>query len=200
VVGGGWKVIGPHQLEYLTQQGLKPEHRLLDVGCGSLRGGLHFIEYLDPGHYFGMDRNAGLLKGGREELREAGLQSKAPTLIQSELFEFGRFHQTFDFALAQSVFTHLPFNTIMRCLSEMESALVPGGKFFATFFRNPGPRLRHDPMTIHHGALKYPDRDPYYYSEDIFRWAVAESTLDFEYIGDWGHPRQQEMVVFTKRS
>ena len=28
---------------------------LIDIGCGALRGGVHFVRHLDPGHYFGMD-------------------------------------------------------------------------------------------------------------------------------------------------
>src|SRR5205807_6035012 len=55
IVGGAWEEIGRLQFEFLTGNGLKPHHRLLDVGCGALRGGLHFIRYLDEGNYVGVD-------------------------------------------------------------------------------------------------------------------------------------------------
>jgi SAM-dependent methyltransferase len=35
--------------------GVEPRHRVLDYGCGSLRVGIHFLEYLDIGHYMGLD-------------------------------------------------------------------------------------------------------------------------------------------------
>ncbi len=39
MVGGMWEEIGRLQFEFLRARGLKPSHRLLDIGCGSLRGG-----------------------------------------------------------------------------------------------------------------------------------------------------------------
>jgi SAM-dependent methyltransferase len=34
---------------------IKRRHRLVDYGCGSLRLGIHFIDYLARGHYMGLD-------------------------------------------------------------------------------------------------------------------------------------------------
>jgi hypothetical protein len=56
VVGGMWDLIGHLQFEFLIGQGLQPHHYLLDGGGGSLRGGVHLIRYLEPGHYFGVDK------------------------------------------------------------------------------------------------------------------------------------------------
>lgn len=44
-VGGMWDEIGKLQFEFMVKQGLKPHHKFLDIGCGSLRGGysLHSI-------------------------------------------------------------------------------------------------------------------------------------------------------------
>jgi hypothetical protein len=56
-VGGLWDEIGRLQFDYFVSQGLVPHHRLLDLGCGSLRGGVHFIAYLDPDRYSGVDRS-----------------------------------------------------------------------------------------------------------------------------------------------
>jgi cyclopropane fatty-acyl-phospholipid synthase-like methyltransferase len=199
LTGGGWNDIGTLQLEFLVTQGLAPAHRLLDVGCGALRGGVHFVRYLDRGHYGGMDANGAFLKAGRGELRLAGLDDKGAVLLHDDAFRFSRFGHPFDYALAVSVFTHLPFNAIMRCLSEMEQALAPGGKFYATYFRNTGRRLRHDDMaTTYH--VVHLDRDPYYYDPDLFVWAVEGSDLTVTVHGDWGHPRDQEMLIFTKRA
>ncbi len=37
-VGGRWDEIGRSQFEFMKQRGLLPEHKLVDIGCGALRG------------------------------------------------------------------------------------------------------------------------------------------------------------------
>jgi len=46
-IGGRWGELGAMQLTFMQRQGLKPEHDLLDLGCGCLRGGVHFVRYLE---------------------------------------------------------------------------------------------------------------------------------------------------------
>ena len=101
-VGGRWEELGRLQFRYLCSQGLLPHHRLMDIGCGSLRGGVHFAHYLDPGGYYGVDRNASLLKAGLDvELQaarvgpagqELDLRPKLDPshLLHTALFEFDR--------------------------------------------------------------------------------------------------------------
>jgi SAM-dependent methyltransferase len=197
-VGGLWDEVGALQMAFMREQGLEPRHRLLDVGCGSLRGGVHFVRYLDDGNYYGLDINRRLLDAGRRELAKAGLGDRAITLINDDQFRFAKFGEKFDYALAQSVFTHLPLNTIMRCLGEIENALLPGGRFYATFFRNHGQRLNVEPYRDPRGITTFPDADPFYYDPDVFRWAVEGSALEFHLIGEWNHPRNQQMLLLTK--
>ncbi len=47
LVGGLWDELGKLQLDFLTESGLKPSHKLLDIGCGCLRGGVHYVKYLE---------------------------------------------------------------------------------------------------------------------------------------------------------
>ena len=61
-----------------------------------------------PGHYYGIDRRFDLIEAGRDfDLRPRGLIAKQPVLRELHHFEFDTLHRKFDFALAQSVFTHL---------------------------------------------------------------------------------------------
>ncbi len=41
-VGGMWEEIGRLQFVFLVEKGLQPHHEMLDIGCGTLRGGRHF--------------------------------------------------------------------------------------------------------------------------------------------------------------
>lgn len=194
-----WDEIGRLQFDYLVSQGLEPNHYLLDVGCGSLRGGVHFVRYLERGHYFGVDADRSLLKSGMAELEAAGIADKLPVLKETSEFELPAPQEGFDFALAQSVFTHLPLNTIQRCLVNVSRVLRPDGRFFATFFEDPEGKSNLQP--VNQGFVTtYMDRDPYHYQVDAFRWLCDGIDLEVEYIGDWGHPRNQRMLLFRRLS
>jgi len=173
---------------------LLPEHALLDIGCGALRGGVRFIDYLDSGNYFGMDINASLIRAGRLELKQAGLCEKKPTLLVDDAFAFRRFEQQFDFAIAQSVFSHLPMNHIIRCLHEARHVMKPDGELFATFFEAPSPVFT---QALSHGAFStYFDRDPFHYALSEFEWMAASAGMTMRIIGEWGHPKEQKMLGF----
>jgi hypothetical protein len=70
-VGRMWEEIGNLQFEFLTARGPHPHHHLPDVGCGALRGGIHFIRYLVASNYHGVDVNASLIEAGRHEIAQA---------------------------------------------------------------------------------------------------------------------------------
>ena len=63
-VGGKWDELGRLQFDFMVARGLQPEHVFLDVACGSLRGGVHFIKYLDAGNYLGIDKERALVRRG----------------------------------------------------------------------------------------------------------------------------------------
>jgi len=194
-----WDYLGKLQLDYLIGNGLEPQHELLDVGCGPLRAGTHFISYLDTGKYAGVDKRDDVLEVARlVEIPRAGLEWKQPLLLASDDFEFEKLGRTFDFAIAQSVFTHLPLNSIMRCLVEMGKVLKPGGRFFATIFENPHGKLYVDDVRQSENAVTHYDRDFYHYDLDSLRFACEGTGLAFGYEGDWGHPNNSKMIVFTR--
>ncbi|MBN2303471.1 MAG: class I SAM-dependent methyltransferase [Anaerolineae bacterium] len=199
-VGAGWDEIGPFQFDFLVSQGLQPEHYLLDVGCGSLRGGVHFVRYLEDGHYYGIDAQQWLLDAAREiELPQAGLADRTVHLLCRDDFDASSFGVRFDYALAQSVYSHLPWNSIYRSLVNVQKVLKPGGRFYATFFEDQGGQHKITPF--HHergGRITYPDQDPYHYEFDVFEDLARRVGLQVAYIGDWNHPRDQKMMVFRQ--
>lgn len=81
-VGGRWDEIGRLQFDFLVGRGLQPDHVLLDIACGSLRGGVQFIPYLDRGHYLGLEREQALVDKGLSRELGADLQDeKAPEFV-----------------------------------------------------------------------------------------------------------------------
>ena len=199
-IGGLWEKIGELQFNFLVKNGLEPKHFLLDIGCGSLRGGVHFIRFLEKGHYFGIDKNQELLEGGKIELKENSLDHKNPTLEKIEDFDFISLGQKFDYAIAQSVFTHLPLNDIDRCIRNIEKVLLPSGKFFATFFEstldNNDEQIVHN--AIDRSIISFPNKDPFHYPFSSFQKLCDGISLEVRRIGDWNHPRDQKLMVFTK--
>lgn len=195
-IGGLWEELGELQFEFLIKKNLKPHHKLLDIGCGSLRGGLHFIKYLEGNKYYGLDINHSLIEAGKIEVTEAGLSHKNPNLMVDDKFAFGEFYTKFDFMISISVFTHLPMNIIVRCLSNARENLALDGIYYATFFEAPASSylesLKHQPGDI---ITNY-DSDPFHYSIEEMTFMAKLAKLELEVIGDWGHPRDQKMAAF----
>lgn len=186
-VGGKWEEIGRLQFDFLRAEGLRPEHRLVDVACGALRGGVHFIPYLAPGHYLGLDKEARLIELGLERELGAALRAeKRPEFVVSDDFEFSRFSQRADFGLAQSLFTHLEEGDILRCLGRLRAWVGPGHVFFATFFE--GDSAGNPARSHSHAHFRYPRAR----MEALGR----ETGWRPRYVGEWGHPRDQRMMCF----
>ncbi len=200
-VGGLWDEIGRLQLEFMIGAGLAPTHRLLDIGCGCLRGGLHFVRYLEPGRYFGTDLNASLLDAGYGEIRDAGLEARLPpaNLVQDAEFAFAGLSPPFDFAIAFSLFTHLPFNAIRVCVERVAPLMRAGGTLYATYFEVPEgePTWRestHEPG----GIVTRATSDPYHYHVSDFMHAARGLPWQLRVVGAFGHPRDQRMLALRR--
>ena len=103
------------QFSLLAGLGLREEHTLLDIGCGSLRGGRLFLSYLKPGKYFGIEPQQWLIDQGSEvEVGRDLIRLKKPTFSNDTNFTLTTFGRKFDFMLAQSIFSHATQAQIMR--------------------------------------------------------------------------------------
>jgi len=116
------------QHDFMLAQGLKPEHRFLDLGCGALRGTIRLVDYLHDGNFYGTDISIGLLK---EAIIECGrLKLKNTPILQLmdsfDLSEFGKF----DFILCNSVTVHIEPDDIQEIAHSIKSVLAQTGKAF----------------------------------------------------------------------
>jgi hypothetical protein len=188
-VGGMWEEMGQLQFDFLLSRGLEPHHVLLDIACGSLRGGVHFIRYLDPGNYLGIEKEKALIKRAlARELPPEVREEKRPELVVSGTFAFERFSKQADFSLAQSLFTHLNSEDVERCLSKLRANVAAGHQLFATFA--PGARTNEGRSHA---------RASFFYTAGELEAIGDRGGFDCHYIGDWGHPRNQMMMQFTAR-
>jgi SAM-dependent methyltransferase len=170
---GQWRRAGARQFTYLKKHGLKPQHRLLEIGCGNLRAGWRFINYLDAGCYYGIEISPEVILGAQQTLVREGLVAKLPylTLVDDMSFAFLPDHH-FDVVHAHSVFSHSPPAVIEEAFRNVGRILRPGGFFDFTFNRTDG-RER--------SVLR---EDFYYHSETLLELA-GRCGLDGEFMTDW---------------
>ena len=124
----------------------------------------------------------------RVELGETLVKVKKPELIVSDAFEFTRFSKIPDYAIAQSLFTHLTMGDITLCLSKLRTWCKPSTLFFATFFEVDSP-ARNLQRSHPHAAFRY--------TRDEMEQVGSTTGWKMTYVGDWNHPRQQRMVQYT---
>ncbi len=191
-VGGEWDKIGRLQFDFMISKGLTPASTLLDIGCGALRGGVHFVRYLDDGNYYGIDINKSLLKAGEQELRSSGLGGKQVHLQRTDQFDAAGFGVRFDFGISVSLITHLCANQIIYCFLQMRRVMHEGSRFYFTFFEVPELPI---PDAYSQGrVVTHFLSDPFHYTRDQIEYCARSAGLVPHYIGEWGHPRNQQML------
>ena len=189
-VGGddpeAWYGIGKRQYHFLVTQGLQPHHVFLDVACGSLRLGQYLIPMLKKGNYFGLEAEESLVDFGiSREMMFDVVSQKEPTFMIGYDFDVSSCGG-YDFAIAQSLFTHLTVMDIGKCFSSLAGVAKKGSKFFFTFFEGDEGRNIHK---VSHANKKW------YYDFGTLKEIANSNGFDCEYIGDWGHERNQMMAV-----
>ena len=197
-MGGAWQEAGAWQFEFLRRHGLERGHYVLDVGCGSLNLAVRLLPFLDANHYVGLERNRALLDAGlRIELPRARLSPADGLFIASETFDLDESPFDFDFAIASSLFVHLPFNNVARCIVSVMKRLKPGGSFFATYF-DIEDATRFEPVTRPSGVVTYADREPFHYSVDLIRTICTAVGATIEPLDDRSHPRGESVLHIRK--
>jgi SAM-dependent methyltransferase len=180
-----WLQMGQLQFDYATGHGLKPDMRMLEIGCGNLRAGRLFIDYLEPGCYYGIDISPDILISAEAAIAAYDLSAKLPhlTLVKDLRLEFLP-DRTFHFVHAHSVFSHSPIEVIDECLAHVGRVMTPDGFFDFTFDRTHGPE---------HHVL----REDFYYRTQTLLDLAAKHGLDPAFMDDWeqtGHPQSKIRV------
>jgi SAM-dependent methyltransferase len=127
-----WKMKRDFQIDFLRQVGLRPDQRLLDLGCATLRGGIPLIEHLDEGNYTGIEPRERVLEEGRRELAAHHLQHKRPTLLVSGDLAEMNLGRRYDVIWAFSVLIHMPDDVLDSAMGFAARHLEPDGVFYAT--------------------------------------------------------------------
>lgn len=148
VGGGNFRTVGRAWVRRSRNlAGLGPDERVLDIGCGVGRVAIPLTEYLGPeGSYRGFDVTAAWVDWCAAEITprhpnfrfdHANVHNEKYNprgTVDGTEYRFPYEAESFTFALAASVFTHLTLPTLDRYLAETHRVLAPGGRLLATFF------------------------------------------------------------------
>jgi len=145
VGAGDFRRIGEDLATLLVRHGLKPEHRVLDVGCGVGRVALPLTRFITSGTYDGFDIVKRWIRWCRRHITPAHPNFRFTHAnihnshynrrgVTASQFRFPYEDAAFDFVFATSVFTHLDPAAARNYLREALRVLRPGGTLLATFF------------------------------------------------------------------
>lgn len=194
VGGSDFKAVGKQWFRHFTTiGGLKPDQRVLDVGCGCGRMAVPLMDYIsDNGGYWGFDiTRAGI------RWCERRIASRRPNFhfaladiynknyhpegrIQPMEYRFPYADGFFDFVFLTSVFTHMQAPEMNRYLSEIARVLKPGARCMMSYFLL-NPEARNLPPGKASIDFKVKLKDCYSSREDIPEAAIA---YDESYVRD----------------
>ncbi len=148
VGGGDFKGLGEEFFGYFTGiGGLKPDDRVLDVGCGCGRMAVPLMRYLSPrGSYEGFDvMQVGIdwclrritPRDPRFRFRHANIFNQYYNpggKCQPTEYRFPYPDGHFDFVFLTSVFTHMLADDMRHYLAEIARVMAPGGRCLISYF------------------------------------------------------------------
>jgi SAM-dependent methyltransferase len=146
VGAGDFRAVGNALVDQLVlTAGLRPDHHVIDIGCGSGRLALPLTNFLRRGRYEGFDIDPDMIAWCRRSITprhpdfgfslvDVANSHYNPTGAQSAgdvRFPFA--DKRFDMAVATSLFTHLLPPSVENYAAETARVLAAGGTLFATF-------------------------------------------------------------------
>ncbi len=186
---GEYDFMGATQFRLLTGLGLREDHHVVDIGCGSLRAGRYLIAYLLPGRYTGIEPNAHLWQEAVDaELGQDLIRLKRPAFHDEADFSLAAVPDgSADFIVAQSIYSHTGGDLFGRSLAAVARSLAPDGIFLFTVVTPYDPAAARMPRGADTTGWVYPGCVRFGVPE-VIRLGL-EAGLHMEPLS-WFHPRQ----------
>ncbi len=119
----------------LLQNGLRPDHKILDFGCGALRLGYWIVRFMDDNKYYGIEPNERRLESGKKYcLGEEIIHKKTPKFSTNSSCDFSVFNTKFDFVVARSILTHTSPAMFRKIIKEFKESGNEGAIMLASYW------------------------------------------------------------------
>lgn len=178
---GGFESSGAEFMSYLRLLAeLRPEERVLDIGCGCGQMALQLERYLnDKGGYVGVDIHQPSIRWCQKNIgsRRSNFQfahidvrnlAYNPRGIHSaETYQFPFEERSFDLILLKSVFTHMRPPEVSNYLRDVSRLLKSNGRWLATFFLLNEEQARLAEEGVNDVTFKY--------GEGVWRYRLEQS-------------------------
>jgi len=130
-----FEVVGRDTFVNLLKCGLRPDHKLLDFGCGALRLGYWLIRFLDDENYYAIEPDLIILNAGKKHsIGQKLLQSKKPSFSNNPDSDFSVFNKKFDFVVARSILTHTTPGMTRKMLENFKNNTNPKAIMLASYW------------------------------------------------------------------
>lgn len=225
---GNFEATGDEFLRYFVEFGnLKPEHHVLEIGCGVGRMARPLTKYLTNGEYQGIDIVPKAIRWCQNNITARypnfhfhladihNLAYNPHGRLQSIEYTFPFVEGTFDFSFLSSVFSHMLTADMKHYLTQTSACVRLNGKCLITFFllNDESRRLIREGMSAltfqfsRAGCNVNDNLVPEYavaFAEDDIRGLFQEAGLEINAIhyGAWSGRSNfvsyQDMVIATK--
>lgn len=140
VPSGTFEQAGRQQFVAFLREGLRPESRVVEFGCGCLRIAYWLVRFLEPGGYCGIEPATRRVELGKQYLfSPEELAHKAPRFDDNEVFDTSVFGGRFDFFLGRSIWTHASKGQIEATLDSFVRDATDAGVFLTSYLPAAGP-------------------------------------------------------------
>lgn len=138
--------VGPMTLRLLTQAGVGPGMRVLDVGCGTGDVSLLALRLVGPtGEVVGVDREAQMIEAARKRAGDLGLANVR--FVRSDFRELGAAEGVFDAVVGRLVLMYQA--DAADAVRRLRSAVRPGGLMAFQEYDSTLPPTSVVPMPLH---------------------------------------------------
>ncbi len=190
------EVSGQLQFEILKKEGCLPASRVLEVGCGCLHAGVHLMQYLQPGHFAGIEPNEWLLEKAMRTPPIARLVAvRRPQFVHVFDFDASALGMQFDYVLSHSVLSHAAHHQLEQFLANTGKLLAPGGKICASIRLAEGNAFGSTGSPNKQDSL---DKEWVYPGISWFTKATIESTADRVGLRATYRPDYTEFYIRTR--